>query len=183
MSRPLGWKETNSPQPESRPVAAEGGEGLLPRPLLCVPTCPSVPPPVMITGFPVLPLTVHLNQFFCRSGDSILTCLTQEAWASDLPAAPHHPAGFQKCSWGSSHHGTAETNLTSVHEDSSSIPGLAQWLRIRRCLELWCRSQTCSDPGLLWLGCGPAAIAPIRPLAWESPYAAGMALKSKSKIK
>ena len=33
-----------------------------------------------------------------------------------------------------------------------------------------------SDPGLLWLWCRPAAIAPIRPLAWEPPYAADAAL-------
>ena len=30
---------------------------------------------------------------------------------------------------------------------------------------------------LLWLWCRPAAIAPIRPLAWEPPYATGAALK------
>ena len=36
-----------------------------------------------------------------------------------------------------------------------------------------------SDPALLWLWCRPAAVAPIRPLAWEPPYAAGAALKSK----
>ena len=35
------------------------------------------------------------------------------------------------------------------------------------------------DPALLWLWCRPAAVAPIRPLAWELPYAAGAALKSK----
>ena len=29
----------------------------------------------------------------------------------------------------------------------------------------------------LWLGRGPAAVAPIRPLAWEPPYAMGVALK------
>ena len=35
-----------------------------------------------------------------------------------------------------------------------------------------------SDPVLLWLWCKAATIAPIRPLAWEPPYAAGAALKT-----
>ena len=29
---------------------------------------------------------------------------------------------------GSSHLGSAETNLTSIHEDSALIPGLSQWV-------------------------------------------------------
>ena len=38
-----------------------------------------------------------------------------------------------------------------------------------------------SDPALLWLWCKLAATAPIRPLAWEPPYAAATALeKAKS---
>ena len=40
-----------------------------------------------------------------------------------------------------------------------------------------------SDVMLLWLWCGPAAIAPIRPLAWEPSYAAGAALKRPKKKK
>ena len=36
---------------------------------------------------------------------------------------------------------------------------------------------------MLWLWCRLAAAAPIRPLAWERPYAAGAALKSKEKKK
>ena len=32
---------------------------------------------------------------------------------------------------------------------------------------------------LLWLWHRPVATSPIRPLAWEPPYAAGVALKSK----
>ena len=35
------------------------------------------------------------------------------------------------------------------------------------------------DLALLWLWCRPAAVAPIHPLAWEPPYATGVALKSK----
>ena len=38
-------------------------------------------------------------------------------------------------------------------------------LRVRRCCELWGRL---------------AAVAAIRPLAWEPPYVAGAALKSKT---
>ena len=34
-----------------------------------------------------------------------------------------------------------------------------------------------SDPVLLWLWCRPAAVAPVQPLAWEPPYAWGLALK------
>ena len=32
-----------------------------------------------------------------------------------------------------------------------------------------------SDPALLWLWCRPEATTPIRPLAWEPPYATGVA--------
>ena len=46
-------------------------------------------------------------------------------------------------------------------------------LRIRHCCEPCCGSQ-------MWLGfCIAVAVAPIRPLAWEPPHAAGVALKSK----
>ena len=34
-------------------------------------------------------------------------------------------------------------------------------------------------PSCCGCGIGPAAVTPIRPLAWELPYTAGTALKSK----
>ena len=39
------------------------------------------------------------------------------------------------------------------------------------------------DLALLWLWCRLGTTAPIRPLAWEPPYAVGAALKSKKKKK
>ena len=41
------------------------------------------------------------------------------------------------------------------------------------------------DPALLWLWCRPVATTPIRPIAWEPPYAVGVAVKrqkTKKKI-
>ena len=61
--------------------------------------------------------------------------------------------------------GSAITNTSSIHEDVASLSGL----RICHCRELW------------WLWCRPAAAAPVRPQAWELPYAAGIALKNLKK--
>ena len=61
-----------------------------------------------------------------------------------------------------------ETNLTRSHEVVGSIPGLDQRVK---------------DLALLWLWCGPAAVAPIGPLAWEPPYAVGVSLKRPKKKK
>ena len=72
-------------------------------------------------------------------------------------------------------------NLRSTHEDVSSISDRVQWARDQCCHKLWCSPRRSSDPKLQWLWCGWAAVAPIRPLAWELPYATGAALKSKKK--
>ena len=41
----------------------------------------------------------------------------------------HDPIKVLKELYGSSHCGLAETNLTSIHEDAGSIPGLAEWVK------------------------------------------------------
>ena len=54
-------------------------------------------------------------------------------------------------------------------------------LRIQHCREWGCDRRCSLDPALLWLWRGLVAAAPIRPLAWEPPYAKGAALKGQNK--
>ena len=63
-----------------------------------------------------------------------------------------------------------------------SIPGLAQWVKGPLLLQVTDAAQIPPFCGLwLWLWHRPAAAAPILPLAWEIPYAAGSAVKRKRK--
>ena len=60
------------------------------------------------------------------------------------------------------------TQLESMRmqvQSLASLSGLRTWL----CYEQWCKSQ-------MWLG-SCVAVAPIRPLGWEFPYAAPAVLK------
>ena len=65
------------------------------------------------------------------------------------------------------------TNPTRNHEVAGLIPGLA--------VSCGVGGRQGSDPALLWLWHQLAAIAPIRPLAWEPPYAAGAAQEKTKK--
>ena len=75
------------------------------------------------------------------------------------------------------------TNPTNIHEDTCLIPGSLSRLRIWHCCGCAVGHRHGSDPMLLWLWCRPAATAWIRPLAWESPYATGVAVKIPKKKK
>ena len=60
---------------------------------------------------------------------------------------------------------------------------LLSGLRIWRCLSCDVGRRCGLDPVWLWLWLWPAAVAPIWPLAWEPPHAAGVALEKAKRQK
>ena len=67
------------------------------------------------------------------------------------------------------------TNPTRNHEVAGSVPALVQCQQSSVAVSCGVGRRRGSDPTLLWLWRRLVATAPIRPLAWEPPYAAGAA--------
>ena len=104
--------------------------------------------------FCIIIFQVNINVVFvCQVGILVECCNRFSSFFSS----------FKIFFYGNSCCGTAEANPTRNHEVVGSIPALAQWVK---------------DLALLWLWCRLAAVALIRPLAWEPPQAAGTTLKT-----
>ena len=88
--------------------------------------------------------------------------------------SPPHQQVFRNAEMGVSTAAQQLMNLTSIHEDAGLIPGLAQW--VKNLAWPWAVVKVTDTA---WMPCGyrPVTLAPIGPLAWELPYAAGVALK------
>ena len=77
------------------------------------------------------------------------------------------------------------TNPTRNHEVVGSIPHLAQRVKdpALPCMHRGVGRRRGPGPTLLWLWRRLASIAPIRPLAWESPRATRVALEKDKTTK
>lgn len=73
-----------------------------------------------------------------------------------------------------------EVNLTRFCKDGDSIPAsLSEWVKDPTALSFGVVHRCSSHPALVWMWCRPGSVAPICPLVWELPYAAGSALKKE----
>ena len=70
-------------------------------------------------------------------------------------------------------------NLPNIHEDAGLIPSLAQWFNGSPvAVSCGVGRRQGLDLVLLRLWCRPA-VTVVQPLAWELPYASGVAQKRK----
>ena len=115
----------------------------------------------------------------CQQSENVLTLLTcfpQPEAQTNKNNLPLH----QKLEKRSSHLGSVVTNLTSIREDSGSIPGLTHWVKD----PAWPRAvvQVADEARILsCCGVARAATALMQPLTWNLPYAMAVASKRQKK--
>ena len=99
----------------------------------------------------------HKYSIYSNYPNSLLTDLLDAV-------LPPSTAGmvFLKHKPGSSHCGSVVMNMTSIHEDAGSIPGLAQ-LGQQSGVAVSCGLRHRCGSDLAWLWCRPAAAAPVWP--------------------
>ena len=73
-------------------------------------------------------IITHIQKvlFFCHIGEYSQIPGTR-TWISFLEAITHPATSLKNFFW-SSRRGSAKTNLTSIYEDTGSVPGLNQWV-------------------------------------------------------
>ena len=85
------------------------------------------------------------------------------------------------------HHFKGTLLKTQLSEASMRMqvqpPASLSGLRIQWCTSYGVGHRHGSDLALLWLGCRPAVTDLIQPLAWEPPYAMGVAALKKTNKK
>ena len=72
-------------------------------------------------------------------------------------------------------------NLTRNHGVVGSIPGLAQWLKIWLCCELWCRLQMQLGSGIAVALAQAGGYSSNSTPSWEPPYATDISLIKKKR--
>ena len=76
-----------------------------------------------------------------------------------------------------------QIRLGTIRLQVPSLASLSGLNRSRVAMSCGIGHRYGSDLALLWLWHRSVAVAPIRPLAWDPPYAVGDTLKSKKKKK